>query len=142
MSKINITIKAVHIHMGSAAPEKARGVSFDTFLGNALGQAFVFAEREAGEAQPAAAQEPATQTPTAQVAGAEAQVAPIPTGPEIVDFLNSDDRYAKRTLGAIQKKFDQAQLGDLLYQLNCLKAEGDIQTTTRRRDNETLYEAT
>lgn len=62
------------------------------------------------------------------------------TDGDILDFLQSDDRYSKRTAASVAKNFgiDEGAAGD---RLNELVDSGRVVRTTRRRDGVYLYEA-
>lgn len=73
----------------------------------------------------------------------DADPAPAPafaTDGDILDFLQSDDRYSKRTAASVAKNFgvDEDAAGD---RLNELVDSCRVVRTTRRRDGVYLYEA-
>lgn len=77
---------------------------------------------------------------TAVEAAAETPAAPELNTDNVLNFLESDPRYNKRTIGAIAKHFGSTseQVEAVLTQLD---DEGEVEVTTRRRDGAKLYEA-
>lgn len=94
----------------------------------------VSAASDAGAANAAA-------TPVAEATSAAPAETPEFNVTNVRQFLTSDPRYTQRSVEAIAKFFNRADLGSVEYALDDMESDGDLRRTTRRSDGASLYQA-
>lgn len=134
MAKITINIKTLNLDV-TLPGAKLNGPSLGDLLGAAIHV------RHMCDDEPVAGEPPAAE-PAGELVTGELPTAQAPTFDEenILDFLDSDERYSMRTAASVAKHFGVAEweASDMLHHMASAEV---VRTRRRRSDGITLYAA-